>query len=164
LLKSFLFALFFLFSFADCAPIKKAESLEQSSTTSLEETVSSPLEFKKLSLCAILVPLQKQASEKGENRYQLKFWNPIHATKSGPYSSPPYEVRVILWMKMPDGGDHGSFPVVIEPSKDEKGVNIEGVYDVTKVRFTMKGDWEIQIKIKSNQDIVDEVTFFETVF
>lgn len=53
---------------------------------------------------------------------------------------------VSLWM--PSMG-HGSAPTKIEAVKDSRGQQVLGTYKVSRMFFTMPGDWDIRVSLKA---------------
>jgi hypothetical protein len=156
----YLFLFAFLFVSSACAPVQDRRSSDSQALEAGDEF--QPLEFKSLPLMAQLFPLQNASRLSTENSFKLKFWSRRNGDAKGPYLEPGSTVDVRLWMRMASG-DHGSLPVSVSSSVDSRGEVIEGVYDITKVRFTMKGKWEIQIRLKTNDRIVDEVVQYVQV-
>lgn len=73
--------------------------------------------------------------------FKLRFWNKNN-TLWGPYQA-VNNLCVFLWMKMPDGSEHGSSPVVISEIKKAD----ETIYLVNEVYFVMNGVWQIRIRL-----------------
>jgi hypothetical protein len=139
-----------------CGPVHDREAVLTHQAQN-QESSDCPLKFEKLSLCAQIVPLQSPVRVTTSNQFKLTFWDKSSGgSPSGPYAEPLYSVYVRLWMRMASG-DHGSFPVKTNQFVDGQNVPMPGVYDVTQVRFTMAGKWEIQIKLQKNGITVDEV-------
>jgi len=88
------------------------------------------------------------------NAFTLRFWNLESGSEAGPYVSPLQEPFVKLWM--PSMG-HGSRPVSFSPARDAAGQIIPGVYRVEKVIFTMRGDWDIQIQLREQGQVREQV-------
>lgn len=68
--------------------------------------------------------------------------------KSGADLSPaeaPGKFKVALWM--PSMG-HGSSPTKVNQVINEKGEPLLGVYQITRVFFTMPGKWDVKISVK----------------
>jgi hypothetical protein len=103
--------------------------------------------FKKKNLCASLVwkkkPVPVEApTEKDQAEFELHFWNPITGSAKGPYVSPGNDVAVSVSMpSMPEMGQG-------EPTNVQSGAT--GVYDVSRVYFTMSGAWEIRVALKQD--------------
>ncbi len=56
----------------------------------------------------------------------------------------PGPIEVSLWMTQ---HGHGSSPTEIRQMVDDKGQPILGVYQISKVYFTMGGEWEVLVKL-----------------
>ena len=56
------------------------------------------------------------------------------------------ELKVTVFMPMMG---HGSSPTTITALKDASGKLIPGAYQVSKIYFTMGGEWEIHIMLKN---------------
>ena len=89
----------------------------------------------------------KQQPEEGEfGAFEVQIY------RRGPKGSPPVfedpagSLSVVLWM--PSMG-HGSSPVTVKRVE-------EGVYKVTNVYFSMRGDWEIRFFVKNGNEILDQ--------
>jgi hypothetical protein len=121
---------------------------------------SKNIEFPKAGLMASL-KFPSPPKKNVKTSFILKFWDSKTGNaETGPFINPsnydltreptdPNNERAIyLWM--PDHG-HGSDPVTIT-KKEDNGVSFE----VTKVRFTMTGKWEIKIELRNENDAVDE--------
>ncbi len=79
----------------------------------------------------------------GENSsFVLKFWNKDNGHFLGPYTQFQNHLCVFLWMKMPDGSEHGSAP--LEMNK------IDDYYLLDEVYFIMSGKWAIHIRTVEN--------------
>ncbi len=79
----------------------------------------------------------------------LKIWRPNRADKSPVPVDAGEVVEVILWMPHMGGG-HGSDPVTVEP------VDV-GTYRLRRVFFSMPGQWEIRVFVKSGGNVVDQI-------
>lgn len=66
--------------------------------------------------------------------------------------NPKGEIEFVLWMP---AMDHGSSPVKMEPILKEKGKTLVGVYKVSKINFSMKGDWEVRLTLKKDANQSD---------
>ena len=111
-----------------------------------------PLSFPKAGLCAT-IQWDSQPTASRPNAFTLKFWDAQNSSEAGPYRAPSSEPFVKLWM--PSMG-HGSRPVTFLPAKDAAGNPIAGVYRVEKVVFTMRGDWDIQVQLRSNNQVLEQ--------
>lgn len=87
-----------------------------------------------------------EGPKRGISKFILKSWNHETGTMNGPYQNLPKNLFVFLWM--PTMG-HGSAPVTITQ------IN-EGEYQVSNVKFTMGGKWEIKFQLKDGSQVVDE--------
>lgn len=56
------------------------------------------------------------------------------------------ELKVTVFMPMMG---HGSSPTTITALKDASGKSIPGAYQVSKIYFTMGGEWEVRITLKN---------------
>lgn len=142
------FAVFF--GITSCSPVKERPFLDET------KFKFEPICFNQLPFCTQLVPNQKILKASQENSFLLRFWDKNTGTKNGPYIDTGYLPFVKLWMRMKTG-DHGSRRVRLEPLRDLAGNSVPGIFDLTQVWFTMRGVWEIQIKLKQNGNVVDEV-------
>lgn len=70
---------------------------------------------------------------------------------------PQGDFEVVLWMP---SMDHGSAPTKIEPVLDEDGNALVGVYEVSRVYFTMGGDWQVNV-IVNYEDGTSETQSFD---
>ncbi len=113
---------------------------------------SCPLALSRSGLCAS-VTWDAQPSASRTNAFTLRFWNSATGSESGPYFTPAQEPFVRLWMT---SMGHGSRPVVMSQARDASGALIPGVYRVEKVVFTMRGDWDVQIQLRSGASVVDQ--------
>ena len=73
-----------------------------------------------------------------ESKLTIKFWNNKTGHFLGPYQKLESSLCVFLWMKMPDGGEHGSAPVVIHQQND--------YYSIDEIYFIMPGTWKVYIR------------------
>jgi hypothetical protein len=105
------------------------------------------LYFKTQKLCASVEWLQKPtaASQAG---FLLKFWNPRTGTAQGPFTAPPGDPRVSLWM--PAMG-HGAEPVVLRPDERKSGI-----FQVSHAQFSMSGDWEIWVSLLDGDRLIEK--------
>lgn len=73
----------------------------------------------------------------------IKFWDDQKYNFLGPYEKLTKPVCVFLWMKMADGSEHGSSPIVISEKSD--------YYFLDEIYFIMSGDWELRIRTIENE-------------
>lgn len=111
--------------------------------------------FKTQGLCASM-DWVKYPDEGKMGAFTLRFWQVGQGNASGPYFEPTFPIFVRLWM--PSMG-HGSSPVEVSPSHDSNGLAIPGVYDVTRVFFVMRGDWEIQVQLQNDTRTIEQASF-----
>lgn len=74
--------------------------------------------------------------------FAIKFWDSYQTNFLGPYSKLSKNVCVFLWMKMPDGSEHGSSPLVLTEKTSDNG----SFYHLDDVYFIMPGTWQIRIR------------------
>jgi hypothetical protein len=74
--------------------------------------------------------------------FSLKFWDSYQTNFLGPYNQLNQNVCVFLWMKMPDGSEHGSSPLVLTEKTTDNG----SYYHLDDVYFIMPGKWQIRIR------------------
>lgn len=72
--------------------------------------------------------------------FKLRFWKNTDSFW-GPYVEME-NICVFLWMKMPDGSEHGSSPVNIKKIQKIDEV----IYLVDDVYFVMNGKWQIRVR------------------
>lgn len=75
--------------------------------------------------------------------FVVEFYNP---DDRGQFVDLKNELEVLLWM--PSMG-HGSSPVTLEKVAP-------GQYRVSRVFFVMRGDWEIQFKLKNGNTVLEQ--------
>jgi hypothetical protein len=56
------------------------------------------------------------------------------------------ELKVTIFMPMMG---HGSSPTTVTAVKDTAGNSIPGAYQISKIYFTMIGEWEVRITLKN---------------
>ena len=56
-----------------------------------------------------------------------------------------------------DSMGHGSTKTPVVTSAVDAGGVIPGVYEVSNVYFTMRGDWQVQIQLKNGSEVVEVV-------
>ncbi len=117
-----------------------------------EDAFECPLSFPRQRMCAELswngIPNSQDPSS-----FTLRFWKSGAATHHGPYSNPPNEVFVKLWM--PSMG-HGSSPITTVQSHDSGHQSIPGVYEGSNVYFIMSGAWEVHVQLRSGSKVQEE--------
>jgi hypothetical protein len=79
-------------------------------------------------------------------KFNIKFWDSYQTNFLGPYNYLPQNLCVFLWMKMPDGSEHGSSPLVLSQVSDASG----DYYSAKDVYFIMPGIWQIRVRTVSN--------------
>ncbi|WP_127716083.1 hypothetical protein [Halobacteriovorax sp. HLS] len=72
----------------------------------------------------------------------IKFWDSYQNDFFGPYEKLSDKVCAFLWMKMPDGNEHGSSPISIIENEDS--------YFFDDIYFIMAGRWELRIRTIDN--------------
>lgn len=105
-----------------------------------------PLAFKTSNLCAQLDWII-HPSDSSDSSFYLIFFADDDPTKS--IVVPEADLEVELWM--PSMG-HGSAPVEITKESS-------GRFKVTRAYFIMPGDWEIIIRLRSENKIIDEQAY-----
>lgn len=125
---------------------------------------SKNIEFPKTGVTASLkFPEPPKVNKK--TSFVLKFWdtktgnaetgpfiNPANYDLTRDPKDPDSEKPIFLWM--PDHG-HGSDPVTIV-KKEDNGVS----FQVTQVKFTMKGKWEIKVELRDVNDKAEETGIY----
>jgi hypothetical protein len=56
-------------------------------------------------------------------------------------------IKVDLFMSMMG---HGSSPTVVTPVVDNSGKPVTGAYRVSKIYFTMDGEWQVRVTLKNS--------------
>jgi hypothetical protein len=112
-------------------------------------------EFKNQGLHASLDWI-KEPTEKEAGEFTLKFWKEGEGTSEGPYVTPSHDVAVTLWMP---SMNHGSDPVQVSAKKDASGNEVLGEYTVSNLKFSMGGEWEIQVLLKNGEEVVEQNSF-----
>jgi hypothetical protein len=77
-----------------------------------------------------------------DSQFSLKFWDSYQTNFLGPYNYLNQNLCVFLWMKMPDGSEHGSSPLILNKVFDDSGY----FYRATDVYFIMPGLWQIRVR------------------
>lgn len=124
----------------------------------------SPLLLKKNNETSIINGLESNKSFKTTNHSLILNWlSPINITdeghallivkKNNVASDLPGEFKIFLWM--PTMG-HGSSPIAIK----KLGT---GLYDLSRVYFTMDGLWQLRIQLKSGTTVLEEQTYEYTL-
>ena len=111
-----------------------------------------PLLFAKQGLCASWT-WAKAPNDEDFAQAQVRFWKVDEATSSGPYVDPSLTVSAKLWM--PSMG-HGSSPVTVQRHLDASGAALPGIFDVSKVYFSMPGPWEVWLQLKQDGKVVEQ--------
>jgi len=101
------------------------------------------LQLTQTNLCVDLI-WDHRPTETDYGSFTLEFYDPSDRTR---FIDPSQTLEVQLWM--PSMG-HGSSPVKIDR------VDV-GQYRVSNVFFTMHGTWDIQIRLKNGNVVVDQV-------
>jgi hypothetical protein len=73
-----------------------------------------------------------------KSSFEIKFWDYYQNDFFGPYEKLNNPLCVFLWMKMPDGNEHGSSPVTLIEREDS--------YFVDDIYFIMSGQWEVRVR------------------
>ena len=126
-----------------CAHPKFVESQEDKIR---EQLGTCEIELKESKLCASFTWDTRPTFEKPEGVFVLEFHGDDDSSQFVDLIHP---LEVVLWM--PSMG-HGSSPVTIE----HLGM---GQYRVSKVNFIMRGDWDIQIRLKNGEQILDQAVY-----
>lgn len=111
-----------------------------------------PLALDRTGLCAS-ISWDAAPSASRTNAFTLRFWDRATGSEAGPYVTPSQEPFVRLWMT---SMGHGSRPVVMSQARDAAGAVLPGVYRVEKVVFTMRGDWDVQVQLRSGASVLDQ--------
>lgn len=108
-----------------------------------------PLEFPQAGLCAswtwVILPTEEE-----EGRAFLQFWNKATGTEAGSGEAPADTVYVKLYM--PSMG-HGSAPTTVS-----NGPRV-GMYDVSRISFSMPGEWEVKVQLRREREVIEEAKF-----
>ncbi|WP_413287973.1 FixH family protein [Bdellovibrio sp. HCB337] len=123
-----------------CAHVKEAKDTPVDPVT--EDMASCDLSFPKSTLCASF-NWEKKPTETDAGSFVLEFHGDLDPSQFVDLIVP---LHVVLWM--PSMG-HGSSPVTI----DHLGM---GQYRVSKVFFSMRGEWEIRIQLKRGDAVVEQ--------
>lgn len=110
-----------------------------------QEQGTCDLQFVQSQVCIDLI-WEKKPTETEAGSFVLEFYAPGDRSQ---FVDLPHTLEVVLWM--PSMG-HGSTPVTI----DKLAV---GQYRVSKVFFIMHGDWEIQLKLKSGNNVLEQANY-----
>lgn len=137
-----LFVLIFLLGVIGCAHPKYVDDAPAVDPVT-EDMASCDLNFQKSKLCASF-NWEKKPSETEAASFVLEFHGDLDPSQFVDLITP---LAVRLWM--PSMG-HGSRPVNIE----HLGM---GQYRVSNVFFIMRGEWEIQVQLKSGENILEQV-------
>jgi hypothetical protein len=73
-----------------------------------------------------------------EAQFIIKFWDSYHTNFFGPYDHLLNRLCLFLWMKMPDGSEHGSSPITLTTLDDH--------YQASDLYFIMPGLWQIRLR------------------
>lgn len=73
-----------------------------------------------------------------KSSFFIKFWDIYQSDILGPYQHLENKLCVFLWMRMPDGNEHGSSPVTLVKKDD--------YHIVDDIYFIMSGNWEVRIR------------------
>lgn len=122
-----------------------------STTAAHADSSRCPLPLKRAKLCASISWDSAPATGRA-NAFTLRFWDLKTGSESGPYITPAQAPFVRLWM--PSMG-HGSRPVVISSAR-EGGAELPGVFRVEQVFFSMPGDWDVQVQLRSGSQVADQ--------
>jgi hypothetical protein len=121
---------------------------DATNTNQSENNFNQPcgLKFDQAHLCG-QITWEKQQTEDEMGSFLIQFGildSDNHLTPQ----TPPAALAVILWM--PSMG-HGSSPVSLTPLST-------GLYRVSNVWFSMRGDWLIQVQFKNQTAVLDEAS------
>jgi hypothetical protein len=78
------------------------------------------------------------------------------ADKSGTPIAAPGAFKVVLWMP---SMNHGSSPTLVQPAVDQQGKEIPGEFLVSRVYFTMGGEWEVRLSLQQPGGGLETRTF-----
>lgn len=131
--------------------IQKIESglFSISDNTKSQEALANICQIQlKNSHTCILLSWIKYPIDNGYGSFELKFFKYNEKTHFPEMVQITNTVLVKLWM--PSMG-HGSRPVKVTELEN-------GIYSVENVSFIMPGDWDIEINILQNSQVIDEAT------
>ncbi len=93
------------------------------------------------------VDWKKGPSSTQENRLIVTLWDTQTGSEAKPSLDSNYEFDVQLWMSnCGSSRGHPSSPVEIKKIA-------EGIYEVSKAYFPMKGLWDVNLKLKKNDQL-----------
>lgn len=136
--------LLFIFSFVSCGKTPLYGPLEDSSDTSRRfqsASASDELVWKD-ARHHYAFKWQSIPAAYSDSQFSIKFWDSYQTNFLGPYNFLPRNLCVFLWMKMPDGSEHGSSPLVLSKVSDSSG----DYYKASDVYFIMSGLWQIRVR------------------
>lgn len=84
----------------------------------------------------------------GASEFKLRIWDKNTATFYGPFLKPIEKVCAFLWMKMPDGSEHGSSPLELSIIETEDGP----IFHYTEAYFLMNGKWRLYITLINDNE------------
>ncbi len=111
----------------------------------VDELGTCDIRFASLKMCAELI-WETKPTETDFGSFVLEFYNPKDRSQ---FMDPPSTLSVTLLM--PSLG-HGSSPMTLEKLTT-------GQFRVSKVFFTMHGDWQIQLKLQNAATIIDQAIY-----
>jgi hypothetical protein len=82
-----------------------------------------------------------------KSSFRLRFWRQNGATIWGPYELVEPKLCVMLWMRMPDGSEHGNAPLTITPIASEQFSESNWIYHIDDAYFVMNGWWQIRVRL-----------------
>lgn len=146
-----IFVVIEMISFLGCAKPNYVQSGGSNLHNSGQNEKLSPtgpcsMRLEKMNLCMQTSWLHFPEGTKDAGRLLLKIYRPNLADLSPVPMDVQKEVKVFLWMP---SMNHGSAPVRLV----QKDI---GTYEVDKIYFIMKGDWEIRIQFLENNQVQDE--------
>jgi hypothetical protein len=84
------------------------------------------------------IKFDKQPRVGEEAKLTIKYWDRTQTNFFGPYEILKDHFCVFLWMKMPDGSEHGSVPAIT--------TQVDTYYKTTDLFFIMNGKWQIRLR------------------
>lgn len=111
----------------------------------LDEFETCDIQFLKLKICADVI-WERKPTETELGSFVLEFYNPKDDSQ---LKDPQGALSVVLWMP---STEQGGVPVTVERLEI-------GQYRVSKVSFPKHGDWEIQLKLLEDRNILDQAAY-----
>ena len=151
-------AVLIAFIFLGCARSPSAGAVSEEAVESakaLAPKIECPLAFPTYGLCASFT-WDKPATEEETGEGTVRFWSATEGSSSGPFVNPPLTVGVKLWMA---SMGHGSTPVKVTPATESSGAEITGVFKAREIYFSMPGDWEVWVQLKTGKQVNEQAKF-----